>query len=128
VLLLVPVAEYALVWFVGHFATTFNVTHHLLGLAVFTFLFLFGGLAMLFGMAQANLGLRAVTGIVLLAYVAPLGAHIATLFWPYTHQQTVVAQAICGGLPALVGVLALGWAVVGLVTRVTGERGRATTT
>jgi hypothetical protein len=122
VLLLVPGVLYALVWF-GQFGTT-TVTRYWLGLALVNFLFLFVALAMLFGMAQTNLGLRAATGIVLLAYVAPLEAHIATLFWRYTHQQALEAQAISGGLPALVGVLALGWAVVGMANARRAARSR----
>jgi hypothetical protein len=65
-------------------------------------------LGALFVAARARLLVRAGTGLLLVAWVARIGVYIALGGGPFTHSQRVETIAIFGGLPGLLGVLALG--------------------
>jgi hypothetical protein len=123
-LALVPVAEGVAVVLAG-FGGNLDVTQFWRMLAFFGFLPLIAGLCLLFRRALRSLVVRVAAGILLVAWVAPAGAYLATVDESYPHHQRVEAIAIFGGLPALLGVLALVWAIQGMVTRVMRQRGRA---
>jgi hypothetical protein len=91
------------------FGGNLDVTQFWELLAFFGFLPLIAGLCVLFRRAQRSLLVRAGTGILLVAWAAPAGAYLATVDESYTHRQRFEAIAIFGGLPALLGVVALVW-------------------
>jgi hypothetical protein len=124
-LALVPVAEGVAVVLAG-FGGNLDVTHFWAVVAVFGFLPLVAGLGVLFRPAQKSLVLRAAIGVLLLAWVAPAGAYFATVDEPYTHRQGIETVVMFGGLPALLGVVALVWALQGMATRVVRDRDRTT--